>query len=197
MDDLHVDGELTAVVVEDKDANTATARVEGAGQAGIQVALLADGQVLLDVTGLGHGDDTAGLDVQDTVLLHDGTEHGLNDDAGGGVGDVGGLLVHLLGEDVDTEVTVLAGGGRGRDADDLAGAALEHQVVANVDVVARDGDGVGDVRGSGLARGSTAGRATRDLNVDVDVNVAAVMVDGVGKLVSQLVDALAEGVVVA
>jgi len=54
--------------------------------------------------------------------------------------------MELLGEQVNTEVAVLAGGGRGRDADDLARAVLEDEEVTKANVVARDGDGAGRVR---------------------------------------------------
>jgi len=50
--------------------------------------------------------------------------------------------VKLLGEEVDSEIAMLASLGRSGDADDLARAALQDQEVANADVVARDGDGV-------------------------------------------------------
>jgi hypothetical protein len=62
--------------------------------------------------------------------------------------------MELLGEEVNTEVTVLASLRGGGDADDLARAALEDQEIANADVVAGDGDGVG---GSHLACGSWGG----------------------------------------
>lgn len=53
---------------------------------------------------------------------------------------------------------MLASGRRGRDTDDLAGAALEHQDIAHADVVARDGDSVGDsaIAGAGSVRRSVA-----------------------------------------
>lgn len=57
MDDLHVDTELAAAVVEDKDANAAAAGVEGGLETLPQVGLVHDGKVLLDVAGLGHGDN--------------------------------------------------------------------------------------------------------------------------------------------
>lgn len=110
VNDLHVDGELTAAVIEDKDTDAATARLESSRQARPQVGLINDRQVLLDIASLGHGNNVATLHVQDTVLLEDGTEHGLNNDAGSRVGDEGGLLVQLLGEQVDTKVSVLASG---------------------------------------------------------------------------------------
>lgn len=196
MDDLEVDGELAALVVENQDADAATARLEGVGQAGPEVGLVNDGQVLLNVTGLGHGNNVAVLEVKDTVLLEDRAEHGLDDDAGGRVGDERGLLVQLLGEEVDTEVAVLASGRGGGDADDLARAALEDQEVAKADVVAGDGHGVGHVTltgGRGAATGRARGRSLLAVDVDVDMSLVAT---GAGDLVRELVDTLAEGVVV-
>lgn len=192
MHDLHVDGELLAVVVEDQDADGATARLKGVRKAAREVGLVNDGEAVLDVASLGHGNDQTVLEIEDAVLLEDGAEHGLDNDAGGRVADKGGLLVQLLGEQVNTEVAVLAGGGRGRDADDLARAALQHQEVTEADVVAGDGDGVGQV---GLAAVTGAGTTSRLVNVDIHV-VVVLMATGVDNAVRELVDALAEGVVV-
>jgi hypothetical protein len=195
VDDLEVDGELAALVVENQDADAAAARLEGAGQTGPQVGLVNDLQVLLDIAGLSHGDNVAVLEVEDAVLLEDRAEHGLDDDAGGRVGDEGGLLVQLLGEEVDTKVAVLAGGTRGGDADDLARAALEDEEVAEADVVAGNGHRVGDV--TLTARGAAGRSGSRGLlAVDVDVDVG-LMTAVAGHLVGELVDALTEGVVVA
>lgn len=195
VDDLEVDSQLTATVVENQDADAAAAGLEGVGEAGPQVGLVDDGQALLNVAGLGHGSDEAVLEVEDAVLLENRAEHGLNDDAGGRVRDEGRLLVQLLGEEVDTKVAVLAGGRRGGDADDLARTALEHQEVAHADVVAGNGDGVGEV-GAGRVHATGTGSSARvrlAANLDVDV----VMALGMGDLVRQLVQALAERVVVA
>lgn len=157
MDDLVVDSHLHTIIVDDQDANAATAVVEGLGQALEKVALVKDGKTLLDVTSLGHGDDTAILtDVKNTVLLEDRTKHVLDNDGRGRVGDEAGLLMELLGEEINTKVAVLAGLGRGGDADDLARAALEDQEIADADVVAGDGDGVGRSHlagGDGLVAG--------------------------------------------
>lgn len=190
VDDLHVNSELGTTVVEDQDTDGAAARLEGLGKTAVEVGLVNDGETLLDVAGLGHGDDVAVLDVEDTVLLEDRAEHGLDNDAGSRVADGRGLLVQLLGEQVDTEVAVLAGGGAGRDADDLARAALQHQEVTEADVVAGDSDGVGEVRG----RRSGSGSVTVDVDIDV---VVVLMATGMGDPVAELVKALAEGVVVA
>lgn len=180
VDDLHVDGELLAIVVEDKDTDAATARVEGALEAASEVGLVNQAKALLDVTSLGHGDDGAVLDVEDAVLLEDRAEHGLDDDAGGRVGDEGRLLVQLLGEEVDTEVAVLAGGGRGGDANNLAGTALKDEEITQADVVAGDRDGVGDVGISRVTRTGT--RPRRRLLDHVHLNVL-IVATGVGHAV--------------
>jgi len=48
----------------------------------------------------------------------------------------------LLGEQVNTQVAVLASLRGGGDTNDLARATLKDQEIANADVVARDSDGV-------------------------------------------------------
>lgn len=63
--------------------------------------------------------------------------------------------MQLLAEQVNTEVAVLASRSRGRDTDDLAGATLEHQDITHTDVVARNGDGVGN--GAIAAAGTRSG----------------------------------------
>ena len=192
VDDLHVDSHLAAVIGDDQDADRAAARLEGLLEAAPEVALVDDRQVLLDIAGLGHGNDGAIIaHVEDAVLLEDRSKHRLDDDARGRVGDEGGLLMELLGEEVNTQVAVLASGSRGRDADDLAGAALEDQDVAEADVVARDGDGVGWA--GSLARGGSATGLT-DLNAG---SVAFMMGDLVSQLVQTLLQTIAEGVVAA
>jgi hypothetical protein len=181
VDDLHVNGKLTSAIVEDEDTDGATARLESAAEAGVEVGLVNNRKTLLDVAGLGHGNDLTFLHVEDAVLLENRTEHGLNDNAGGRVGDERGLLVKLLGEEINTKVAVLTGGRGGRDADDLAGAALEHQEVTQANVVARDADGVGEA----------VSRGTRAL-VNVNLNIAAA---SMGNAITELVSTGAERVV--
>lgn len=170
MDDLVVDSHLQTLIVDDQDADTATTVVEGLSQALEKVALVKDGKTLLDVTSLGHGNDTAILtDVKNTVLLEDGTEHVLNNDGRGRVGDEAGLFMELLGEEVDTKVAVLASLGGGGDANDLARAALKDQEIANADVVAGDGDCVGRSHLAGgdlLAAGDGRGTGGRTVGGD-------------------------------
>lgn len=151
VDDLVVDDELAATVVDDEGTDGATALGKGIGDAVEEVALVDDTETLLNVTGLGHGDDAVVVThVEDTVGLVDGAEHALDDDRWGWVGDEAGLLMELAGEEVDTEVTVLAGLLGNGDTDNLARAALEDQKVADADEVAGDGDGVWWVSTTGL-----------------------------------------------
>jgi hypothetical protein len=81
MNHLVVDGKLDTLVLDDENADTATAIVEGGGQALEKIALVKDRECLLDVTGLGHGNNTAILgDVENTELLEDRSEHVLDKD---------------------------------------------------------------------------------------------------------------------
>lgn len=143
MDDLEVNGHLHAIIVDDQDADGATAVVESLGETVEETALVEDRETLLDITSLSHGNNATVLtDVQNAVLLEDRAKHVLDNDRGSRVGDEAGLLMELLGEEVNTEVAVLASLGGGGDADDLARAALKNQEIANADVVAGDGDGL-------------------------------------------------------
>ena len=221
MDDLVVDGQLTALVVDDKDTDAATAVVKALGEASKEAGLVKDRKTLLDITSLGHGNDVAVItDVKDTVLLEDRAEHVLDDDGRAGVADEGRLLVQLLGEEVNTKVAVLASLGRGGDADDLARTALQDQQVADPDVVAGDGDGIGNHGAgssaalSGILGGLTGGGgsfAVTDndilfdaldafllgLGVGVGVVVVVGAVDGVENFVRCAVETVTEAVVVA
>lgn len=190
MDDLVVNSHLATIIVDDEDTDAAAAVVEAVGETAKKAALVKDGEALLDVTGLGHGDNTAVVtDVKDTVLLEDRAEHVLDNDRGAGVADEGRLLVQLLCEEVNTEVAVLASLSRGGDADDLARTALQDQQVADPDVVAGDGDGVGN---HGAARGGAAGGREVGLLAgsrggDLAVTDDDVFFDTVGAVVAVLV----------
>jgi hypothetical protein len=110
----------------------------------------------------------------------------------------------LLGEEIDTEVAVLAGVGAGADADDLARAALEDQKVANADVVAGDGDCLGTcsvtTAVSRAVTDTSRFAGTRGLaSLDDDLITVVVMVatvDGVQDTVGSSLEPATEGVVV-
>jgi len=145
MDDLVIDSHLLTIIIDNKNADAATAIVKGLFQAGEETALVKDRKTLLDIASLGHGNDGTVVltNVKNTVLLEDRAEHVLDNDGWRRVGDEARLLMELLGEEVNTEITVLAGLRRSSNADDLTRATLKNQEIANADVVARDGDGVG------------------------------------------------------
>lgn len=151
---LDVNNEVDTTVAEDEDTDAAAARVESLLDAVAEVGLLADRDVGLDVASLGHAGDATLLDVKDAVLLGDGSENGVDENAGSRVGGQGRVLVELLGEDIDTEVAGLASGGRLGDLDDGAGTALEDEGITEADVVGGNDDGVGNV---GLSRVTGAG----------------------------------------
>lgn len=195
MDDLVVNNQLAATVVDDEGTDGATAVGEGLADALEETTLGDDGQSLLDVTGLGHGSQGAvGVDVQDAVGLEDGAEHGLDNNGGGGVGDEAGLLLELAGEQVNTEVTVLAGLGGDGDADHLARTPLEDQDVANADEVAGDSDSLaGSTAVAGLNDAdSLAGSLVRGAT---GLNNLVTVVEGVHDAVGSTLNAAAERVV--
>ena len=98
---------------------------------------------MLHIASLGHGNNaTVIADVEDTVLLENRAKHVLDDDRGGRIGDKTRFFVKLLGEEVNSEVAVLSGLGRGGDTDDLTRTTLEDQQIANADVMAGNGNGV-------------------------------------------------------
>jgi len=201
VDDLEVDDELTATVVDDEGTDGATAVGEGIADALEEAALGDDGEALLDITSLGHGDNLAVItEVEDAVGLVDGAEHGLDDHGGRGVRDEARLLLQLAGEQVDTEVAVLASLGGDGDADHLAGTALQDEDVTDADKVAGDGDGLaGNTAVAGLHNAdlltdtlAEAGRAT----LIHDDLLAVVVVEGVEDTLGSALNAAAEGVVV-
>lgn len=57
MQHLHVDDHLAAVVLDDQHADGTAAGLEGLLQAIPQAGLVNDGEGLLDVAGLGHGNN--------------------------------------------------------------------------------------------------------------------------------------------
>lgn len=132
------------------------------------------------------------MQVENTVLLQDGALHGLNNDAGSGVVNLGRLFVELLGEQVNSEVAVLAGGRRGRDADDLARAALQQQDVAYPDVVAGDGNCIERKIFRVSDRSTSNGTAFPYLN-----HLPSLATLGVNDTVSHLVEAVSKRVIVA
>ena len=134
-------------------------------------------------------------------MLEDRAEDGLDDNTWAWVGDERGLLMQLLGEEINAQVSVLAGGGRGGDTDDLARTALEDQEITETDVVAWDGDGVWGVcwLGDSGWQWSRAGTASSYGNVNfLPINMVMMMMVVVTAqyTVSSLVQPVSDGVVV-
>lgn len=144
MDDLVVNNQLPATVIDNKCSDRALTFTKGTLDLVVQATLVNDRQALLHVTTFSHADNAAIIShVQDAVLLVDRAEHALDDDRRLRVGDKAALFLELTSEEIDTEISVLAGLRRSADADDLARSPLEDDEVANADEVARDGDSVG------------------------------------------------------
>jgi hypothetical protein len=101
-----------------------------------------------------HGNEPAIIaNVDQTVLLEDRAEEGVEDHRRRRVRDNTRLLVKLLGEKVNTKISVLAGLSTSGDANDLARTMLQDHKITNADVVTGDSKGAlrlsmsrGDVR---------------------------------------------------
>ena len=125
MDDLVVDHQLSSAIVDHQCADRSFAIGEGTLNLAEQTTLVDDRQALLHITSLGHADNaTITSHVENAVLLVDWAEHALNNNRWLRVGDETALFLELTSEEVDAEISVLAGLGRCADADDLARTTL-------------------------------------------------------------------------
>jgi len=159
MDGLEVDSELLVTISDDEDADKTRSVTVGTPDLVAETTLVDDLETRLEVAGLGHSDETAALgNIDDAILLVDRAHHGVLDDGGRRVRDNAGFLVELTGEEIDTEITMLARGGRGSDADQLAGALLENDNITDADVVA--GNGIGATVLGGARDGNVTSTAT-------------------------------------
>jgi len=162
MDSLVVDCQFILAIGDDEDTDetrsVAVSRLDLIAEA----TLIDNLEAGFEVPSFGHGNELAIIgNVDDTVLLVYGAHHAVEDDGRRRVGDDTGFLVKLTGEEVYTEVAVLASGGRGSDANDLAGARLEDDDITDSDVVARDRvGGGGSTTGGNLAGDSGASIAS-------------------------------------
>ena len=98
--------------------------------------------------------------------------------------------MQLLGEEINTQVSVLSGRRRGGDSDDLAWSTLKDQEIAQADVVCRDGDGVGDVGRLGdrhTARCRTGGTSTAYGNVNLFLSFMTMMISTIQNTVGSIV----------
>ena len=81
MDDLVVNDELSATIVDDKGSHASAAISKSSANLGVQTTLVDDWEALLDITTLGHADNSTILtEIENSVLLEDRAKHALNDD---------------------------------------------------------------------------------------------------------------------
>lgn len=172
---LEVNNELLVTIADDKDTDGTRGSDVGLVDLLGKTTLGNNGDSRLDLTAVGDSDQGAVLtSVDDLVLLEGWGHHVVEDNGWGWVGDNTVLLDQLVGEEVNTEISVLASGRGGGDADDLARALLEDDQVTDTDVVAWDGE----VGAGGAGSDSGLWLGGNDLLGDGDVNVR----EGVGLL---------------
>jgi hypothetical protein len=141
VDSLEVNDELLGTVADDKDTNGTGAAAEGIVDLLGEVTLSNNSNTSLQLTGLGlevERDVLTSLD--DLVLLEGWGQHGVEDDRWRWVADNAVLLDELVGEEINTKVSVLTSGSRGGDADDLGWSFLEDDQVTDTKEVAWDGE---------------------------------------------------------
>lgn len=130
------------MVRDNQNANRSGAMAKGLLQLRPEIALINNLEALLDLPGLGHGNELAIVtNVNQTVLLEDRAKKGVKDHRRGRVRDNTRLLVKLLSEKVNTKISVLAGLSTGGDTNDLARTVLQDHKVTNADVVTGDSKG--------------------------------------------------------
>ncbi|KAF3161273.1 hypothetical protein TWF225_009511 [Orbilia oligospora] len=165
---LEVNNELLVAIADDKDTDGTWGSDVGLVDLLGETTLGNNGDSRLDLTAVGDSDQGAVLtSVDDLVLLEGWGHHVVEDNGWGWVSDNAVLLNQLVGEKVNTEVSVLASGRGGGDADDLAWALLEDDQVTDTDVVAWDSEVSADSAGSD----SSLWLGGNDLLGDSNVNV--------------------------
>jgi len=142
MNDLEINGKLITMIADNKDTKTTMTGFESLLESVPEVGLVDDCKGLLDIAGLGHGNDSVILNIENTILLEDRTRHGLNNNTWAGMGDVRRLFMQLSGEEIDTQVSVLTSSRGGGNANDLAWTTLKDDNITKTDMVAGDRDGI-------------------------------------------------------
>lgn len=107
----------------------------------------------------------------------------------------------LLGEEIDSEVTMLAGLGRGGNPNDLARTTLNDQQIADPDMVAGNGDGVGPSTSldetDALTHAITHTSGAAVFSVDDNLfTVVTMMMEGMKDTIGGSLDPVTDGVVV-
>jgi hypothetical protein len=202
VDDLVVNNQLTAPIVDHQCSNTPPAVCESGIDLAIEPTLVDDSDTLLNITSLGHADDQAiRTHIKNAVLLVDRAEHALDIDAGLRIAHEGALFLKLTSEEIDTQVSVLACLGRRGDADDLAWTPLKDDEIANADELAGDRDGVGWEAAARLDKADlladTFSHAAWTTFLFFDDHLLSLMTERVRDALSSALEATAEGVVFA
>jgi hypothetical protein len=202
VDDLVVNDQLSATVVDDQRSHAASAVCKSCLDLAVEPTLIDDPQALLDIASLGHADNQAiRAHVKNAVLFVDRTDHALNVDAWLRIAHEGALFLQLTSEEINPQVSVLASLWRRGDAYNLAGAALEDDEIADADELARDRDGVGrqataideaDLLADTISHTAWAAFFILD---DHFFAVMAAMVEWMGNTLGSTLEAAAEGVV--
>jgi len=106
---LVIDDEFLAVLLDDQNTDGTRALVESLLDLLWETTLGDDLDGALDLTAVGDGNQgTIFTSIDDLVLLESRSDHGVQDNAWRWVGDDARLLAKLMGEQVNTEVSVLA-----------------------------------------------------------------------------------------
>ena len=206
MDDLVINSQLTPTIIDNQDTDAPSTIGKRLINSRPQSTLINDRKTLLDLPRLSHGDNTTIVtNIKNTVLLEHRAEHVLHNHRRLGVGHEAGLLMKLLGEKIHSEIAVLTSLRRRCDTNDLARTTLEDQEIADANMVARDGDGIGcnttlDEANALTHTFADAGWATVIFAIDDDFfTISAVMmwVEWMQDTVCGALKAATEGVVIA
>jgi len=213
---LEVNNEFLLTVRDNKDANSTGALVESLVDLVAKIALRDDWETSLDLTSVGLDEESSIIaSIDDLVLLEAWGQDRVEDDGWRWVADNANFLAEVTGEQINTEVSVLTGGSRGGNANDLRWAFLEDDQVTNSDEVARDGkvSADGSNGGSwlggllrnwlgGLGLGDSHSLHVRDLVTSVRLSIVALgslalkVFDGVDEMINLAAEVLGVAVVV-
>jgi hypothetical protein len=170
---LEVNNELLVTIADDEDTDGTGGSDVGLVDLLSKTTLGNDGDSGLDLTAVGDGDQGAILtSVDDLVLLEGWGHHVVEDNGGRWVSDNAVLLDQLVGEKVNTEVSVLASGGGGGNADDLAWTLLKDHQVTDTDVVAWDGEVSADGAGGNGSLWLRSDNLLGDDNINIGKGVS-------------------------
>lgn len=109
MNSLVIHCELSALIGNNQYTNRARSTTKGLLQTRPEMSLINNLESLLDFPSLRHCNELAVLsDINEPVLFENRAKKGVKDNGRRGMGNHTWLLVELLGEQINTKVTVLA-----------------------------------------------------------------------------------------